>query len=85
MGVCLPVAVIDWAAAGIGPEETYTAGNWEAGESPLLRRGKTRMGYSNAHFICGSLSLSVFMRVGRSGEETPGMGRRRCLTPLVAL
>lgn len=29
MGVCLPVAVIDWAAAGVGPKETYTAGNWE--------------------------------------------------------
>lgn len=29
MGVCLPVAVTDWAAAGAGPKETYTAGNGE--------------------------------------------------------
>lgn len=51
MGVCLPVAVIDWAAAGVGPKETYTAGNWEPGRKLTPEEVEGQGHGSNARFV----------------------------------
>lgn len=50
MRVCLRVAVIDWAPAGVGPEETYTAGNWEAGRKPTPEEGEGQGGLLERSF-----------------------------------
>lgn len=51
MGVCLPVAVIDWAAAGVQPEETYTDGNWEARAKAHPKEGKGDGGLLGRPFL----------------------------------
>lgn len=86
MGVCLLVAVIDWATARVGPEETYTAGNWEARRKPTSEEGEGQGGLLERSFLFLAPSLSnCFMRVGGSAEETLGLGRKRWPTPLWSL
>ena len=76
MGVCLPVAVIDWAAAGVQPEETYTDGNWEARAKAHPKEGKGEGGLLGRPFL--SLSPSRFQTLfyvsWRLSGGDPGSG-----------
>lgn len=56
--VRLAVAVMDWAAAGVWQEETYTGGNKQAGREPTARGSEGGWVTRTLLFIFVFLSLS---------------------------
>ncbi len=78
MGPSLPAADLDWAAAGVRPEETCTDATWEArAQSPPP--GRARPGWvprtRGRAPVSPLASKQCFMGVGGSAEETPAPGR----------
>lgn len=75
MGVCLLVAVIDWAAAGVRPEETCTDGNWEARLKPTPQEGEGEGGLrERSFFLSPSRFQTVFYVSWRLSGGDPGSG-----------